>query len=187
MGSVPFGYLVCRLARGIDIRSYGSGNIGATNVLRTLGPWPALATALLDVAKGAGSVLIARAVGQGEWVVAAAGLACGLGGSFSPLLGFSGGKGIAVGTGVLVALVPRSVALGAAAFAAAVVSTRYVSLGSILGCVVVPAASFALGEPRAYCLLALALGAIAVARHRSNIKRLLAGSESRLGERVRVR
>jgi glycerol-3-phosphate acyltransferase PlsY len=181
-GSLPIGLLVAKLWKGIDVREHGSGNIGATNVFRVVGPIAGSIVFALDVLKGLWPPLAMHAGGFGsEWRVAA-GMAAILGHNFSPFLGFKGGKGIAASLGVLFGVSPK---VGAAAFAlwiAVVLATRYVSLGSILA-----AASLApfmlLFYPGQWTLFAFGLiaGVFAIYKHRANIERLRNGTENRLG------
>ena len=182
LGSIPFGYILTRAKTGEDIRDRGSGNIGATNVLRTQGKVLGALTLLLDFAKAAVSVWICRAGGSVSWMDAAGGGAAVVGHCFPFCLGFRGGKGIASGFGafLFVAPVPTLAALGV--FILEVATLRWVSLGSILasltfGCVMV-GCHMALGW---YDLPAAVLGAglslLLVARHHSNIRKLLAGAE----------
>jgi glycerol-3-phosphate acyltransferase PlsY len=195
IGSLPTGYLAGRLLKGVDLRKVGSGSTGATNVLRTLGPWPALAVLVLDLLKGAVAVAFARglyrwllessAVAPPDlqpWAVALGGLAVVVGHSRSVWLGFTGGKSAATGLGVLLAM-SWPVGLGAAAaFGVAVAVFRIVSLGSMLGAVTAIALVCALPHPLPYRLLVIAGGLYVIARHRANIRRLLAGTEPRLGQ-----
>jgi len=191
LGATPTGYLAGKLLRGVDIRQLGSGSTGATNVLRTLGKWPALAVFLLDVLKGAAAVAFAgwlAAVPAGAelqmlpWVGCFAGLAALLGHSRSIWLGFTGGKSVATGLGVLLALC-WPVGLGAlAVFGAALAVSRIVSLSSMLAAVAAIVLAFGLGQPLPHLLLVSAGGIYVIARHWTNIRRLLAGSEPRLGQ-----
>ncbi len=185
LGSVPFGYLVGRYWKGIDVRRRGSGNIGATNVLRVLGPWPALVVLAGDVSKGALGAYLGRLVG-GVTGAAACGAAAAAGGAWSVLLGFGGGKGMGVGSGVLLATMPAVAAVLAPVWALLVFVTRYVSLGSVVIAALAPVVAYALGMPAQYVALAAACGGFAIIKHRSNIERLLAGNERRLGERERT-
>jgi glycerol-3-phosphate acyltransferase PlsY len=190
LGSLPAGYLAGKLLKGIDIREHGSRSTGATNVLRTLGKWPALVVLLVDLAKGAAAVLFARWLSsrlglqaEAPWVVALAGLAAVLGHSRSIWLGFAGGKSAATGLGVLLAM-SWPVGLGAAAvFGASVAVTRIVSLSSMLGALTAIALVCDLAEPLPHRLLVIAGGAYVILRHRANVGRLLAGTEPRLGQR----
>ncbi|MDI6709510.1 MAG: glycerol-3-phosphate 1-O-acyltransferase PlsY [Thermoanaerobacterales bacterium] len=181
LGSLPFGYLVGRL-RGVDITAHGSGNIGATNALRTLGPVPALIVLAGDMGKGVLAVWLGQAFGPPAAPLLAA-LAVLAGHGWSIFLGFRGGKMIATSLGVLLMLSPQVTAGAAAVWAIVVALTRYVSLGSILAAVAVPVLFAALGFPPGYIVFAGVIAATVIYKHRSNIARLRAGTESRLGRR----
>lgn len=198
IGATPTGYLAGKLLKGIDIRQHGSGSTGATNVLRTLGKWPALAVFLVDVLKGAAAVgfvswltawLASIAAPGGfdrqtllPWAASLAGLAALLGHSRPLWLGFVGGKSVATGLGVLLAL-SWPVGLGAlSVFGVALAASRFVSLSSMLAAVAALVLSVVLGQPLPYLLLVIAGGGYVIARHRTNIRRLLAGTEPRLGQ-----
>ena len=190
LGSVSFSYLLVRLLERRDIRTVGSGNAGATNVLRVAGKGPALATLALDVAKGVASVLLARALEQPALVVAASGAAAVLGHMFPLFFAFRGGKGVATAAGVLGTLAPLAVAISLVAFVVVVGATRYVSLGSIIVAVLCPLIIVALGASgrlhgdwQQLAFGAAGIGLLVVVAHRANIARLLAGEENRLGER----
>jgi glycerol-3-phosphate acyltransferase PlsY len=200
-GSTPTGYLAGKLIKGIDIREHGSRSTGATNVLRTLGPWPALVVLLVDLLKGAGAILFARWLylwlcrspfvtspkalelqALAPWAVFLAGLAVLLGHSRPIWLNFKGGKSAATGLGVLMAM-SWPVGLGAAtAFVILLAVFRIVSLSSMLAALTAIALVFALRQPAPYCLLVTAGSAYVVVRHRANIQRLLARTEPRLGQ-----
>ncbi len=189
LGSLSFSLAVVWLLQRTDVRKMGSGNAGATNVLRTAGRWPALLVLLLDIAKGIVPVRVARALGAPAEVVAAAALAVVVGHVFPLFFGFRGGKGVATGFGALVALLPLAAGTAMAIFALTVVATRYVSLGSVVAAAALPllAALYArLGWSPGLSGSALALTCactgLVVLRHSQNLKRLLAGSEHRLGE-----
>ena len=200
LGSTPTGYLAGRLLKGVDIRELGSKSTGATNVLRTLGPWPALGVLLIDVLKGAAAIVFARwfypwlctapfvappaafdPQAWAPWAVCLAGLAALLGHARSVWLNFTGGKSVAAGLGLLLAL-SWPVGLGAlAVFGVVVAIFRMVSLGSILAALTAAALMCGLEQPLPYRLLAVAGGLYVIVRHRANIQRLLAGTEPRLG------
>jgi glycerol-3-phosphate acyltransferase PlsY len=181
IGSVPFGLILTRLAGAGDVRRIGSGNIGATNVLRTGRKGLALATLALDLLKGAlPAWLASRYLGPDMAVVA--GLGAVLGHCFPVWLKFRGGKGVATAAGVVLALTPPVAAIAIGVFALAVVTTRYVSLGSILGAIAAVPAAWLMGYVQAaelYLLLAL----IIVLKHAGNLRRLARGRESRLSLR----
>jgi acyl phosphate:glycerol-3-phosphate acyltransferase len=185
VGAVPIGYLVARAFGVSDIRLHGSGNIGTTNVLRTLGRLPAVLTLLGDVAKGFAAVAVAGALGGGDPVVrAAATFVAVVGNCWSVFLGFRGGKGVATGLGAFLGLVPLATLPAALVWLAVTATFRFVSLGSLAAAVCVPAAALLLGYPPAFAAAALAVGALIVVRHRDNIARLMSGTERRLGQRA---
>lgn len=188
LGSIPFGYLLVRFFRHEDIRATGSGNIGATNVARSGAKGLGLLTLLLDLGKGLVAVLIARHVAPGipghpsDLAVGAA-VSAVLGHVFPVWLGFRGGKGVATALGVFLALAPK-VALGAVlVFAVLVALTRLVSLASIVAAAALPFLAFLLSPEHAPVYLAgtLFLTALVIVKHQANIRRLLAGTESRFG------
>ncbi|WEA62429.1 glycerol-3-phosphate 1-O-acyltransferase PlsY [Rhizobium sp. BJ04] len=200
LGSIPTGYLAGKLLKGIDIREHGSKSTGATNVLRTLGKWPALGVLLVDVLKGVGAVVFARwfypwlstasatppaaldLQSLVPWTVCLAGLAVMLGHGRSIWLNFTGGKSVATGLGVLLAM-SWPVGLGAAtAFGLALAISRIVSLSSMLAALTAFVLVFVLEQPLPYRLLVIAGGIYVIVRHRANIRRLLAGTEPRLGK-----
>ena len=186
VGAVPIGYLVGR-AFGIgDIRGHGSGNIGATNVLRTAGRGPAFLTLVGDIAKGWSAVAVGAFVAGGDPpVTALSAVAAVIGNCWSIFLGFRGGKGVATGFGALLHLVPLATLPAAFVWLAVTIVSRYVSLASLVAAACVPMAALLLARyPSAYVAAAAAVAAIVVGRHHANIARLLAGSERRLGSRT---
>ena len=200
-GSTPTGYLAGKLLKGIDIREHGSKSTGATNVLRTLGTWPALVVLLVDVLKGTGAIVFARWFYPWlyalpsvtpptaldlqtflPWAVCLAGLAALLGHGRSIWLNFTGGRSAATGLGVLLAL-PWPVSLGAAAVFGVVLGIfRIVSLASMLAALAAIALICVTEQPLPYRLLVIAGSLYVIMRHRANIERLLAGTEPRLGQ-----
>ena len=200
LGSMPSGYLAGRLLQGIDIREHGSKSTGATNVLRTLGKWPALAVLVVDVLKGTAAIIFARwfypwvstlpsvtpPTGPDPqtlvaWAVCLAGLAALLGHGRSIWLSFTGGKSAATGLGVLLAM-SWPVGLGAATvFAVTLAVFRIVSLSSMLAALTAIALVCGLQQPLPYRLLVIAGSGYVIVRHRANVQRLLAGTEPRLG------
>ena len=182
VGAVPIGWLVARVFGVGDIRRHGSGNIGATNVLRTVGRLPAIVTLLGDVLKGYLAVWLGTVLGGEQPAAAAmAAVAAVAGNCWSVFLGFRGGKGGATGLGAALRLVPLATLAAIPVFVIIVASFRYVSLGTLLAALCVPLGALMLGYPRAAVLAALAIAAIIVGRHHENIARLRAGTESRLG------
>ncbi len=180
LGSIPSGYLVGR-ARGVDIRTLGSGNIGSTNVLRMLGKGPGYLVFACDALKGVASVLLVRWLlpEGGDWGAIAAAIACVLGHNFTPWLGFKGGKGIATSLGVLIALLPIVSAIVFGFWAVLFLLTRYVSLASILAAAALPVVVWGIRGIGPLFWFSLLIGTLAIARHKTNIQRLLAGTESR--------
>jgi glycerol-3-phosphate acyltransferase PlsY len=169
---------------GIDIRQRGSGNIGATNVLRTAGWTPAVATLLGDVAKGYVATWIGSQAGpEPGWAGAAAFFAV-VGNCWPVFLGFRGGKGVATALGAFLRITPWALIPAAAVWGCLVASFRFVSLASICAVIGLPLAILALGYPAALALAALAVAVLVTARHHANIQRLLAGTEARFGERA---
>jgi glycerol-3-phosphate acyltransferase PlsY len=181
VGALPLGFLVARVFGVGDIRRHGSGTIGATNVLRAAGWVPALLTLGGDITKGYLAVAAAGALAGDADARAAAVVAAIIGNCWSVFLGFRGGKGVATGLGALLNLVPWAVAPAIPVWLAIAVTTRYVSLGSILGAACVPLGALLLGYGAPAVLAALLGAVIIVARHSENIGRLLAGTERRLG------
>jgi glycerol-3-phosphate acyltransferase PlsY len=179
IGSVPAGYVVARLGGVQDIRRVGSGNIGATNVLRTLGWKYGLVVLGLDAAKGVIGALLVRWTGGGRVEQTLGGLSAMVGHLWPFTLRFKGGRGVATGLGLMAVLDPPAAVVGAVVFVAVVASTRYVSLGS-MSAASLAVLTLALRRAPASQVLLCALGASAIVwRHRPNIERLLAGSESR--------
>ncbi len=184
VGAVPVGWLVARAFGVSDIRRHGSGSIGATNVLRTLGRGPAVVTLLADVLKGYLAVMLGAALSGGEpGITAAATVAAVVGNCWSVFLGFRGGKGVATGLGALLHTAPLATLAALPVFVVVVATTRYVSLGSLLAAACVPLGAVMLGYPRASAAAALVVAIVVIARHHANIARLRAGTESRLGRR----
>lgn len=187
LGAIPFGFLMGR-AKGVDLREHGSGNIGATNVMRTLGRGPGALVLLLDALKGLIPVLTAvHGLKLSPGLVVAAGVAAILGHIYTPFLRFRGGKGVATSLGVLIGLSPVVAAATVLVFAVTVAATRYVSLGSLMGAVAQAVLFWTLphhgetGFPLPYRIFSLIAAAFVVIRHRQNIQRLLSGTESKVG------
>jgi acyl phosphate:glycerol-3-phosphate acyltransferase len=184
VGAIPVGLVVARVVSGTDIRRHGSGNIGATNVLRTLGPGAGVITLVGDVVKGYGAVRLAQAAGGApEWAALGAVLAI-VGNCWSVFLGFHGGKGVATGFGAFLALAPLATAPAALVWVIVTATFRYVSLASIMACVGLPVGVALLRYPWPAVGAAVVAGVIIVYRHRLNLVRLMNGTEPRLGERA---
>lgn len=186
IGAIPTSYLAGRLARGIDLREYGSGNLGATNAFRVLGWRLALPVLLLDVFKGWFPVFVFSRLGDAAWAWALAyGAATILGHVFSVYVGFKGGKGVATGAGIFLALAPFAALMGLATWLILVVATRIVSLASIVAAPVVALTVYLTRGADPVFWLAVLLAAFIIFAHRTNIRRLLRGEEHRFGRRVR--
>jgi glycerol-3-phosphate acyltransferase PlsY len=192
LGSIPFGYLIVRLKSGADIRETGSGATGATNVMRKAGKAAGIATLALDAAKGFIAVLIARWLTSGdqdsEAIAAASAVFAIIGHCFPVWLKFRAGKGVATGLGVFLAIVPWSVLAASVVFVLIVWRTRYVSLGSITAAICVPLWTViqhtAISPVEGFGQLMIALCAVSgliLWKHSENIKRLIAGTENKLG------
>ncbi len=187
VGSIPAGYLLGRL-RGIDIRQHGSGNIGATNVWRVMGWKWGLPAFIFDFLKGFLPLYLLRVYvipASSSWQTALLLVLCGLaailGHNYTPWLGFKGGKGIATSAGVLAALMPPVLAGALSLWIVSTLITRMVSVGSILAALsLVPLAWYFYSDQWVYLGLALLAAILAIVRHRSNIQRLLKGTESRI-------
>jgi acyl phosphate:glycerol-3-phosphate acyltransferase len=190
LGSIPFGYLIVRAKEGADVRESGSGGTGATNVSRRAGKLAGVLTLLLDAAKGALAVWMARWLVTPDlgvnWPVAAAAIIAVFGHCFPVWLGFRGGKGVATGVGVFLSLSPLALALAALVFLLVFATTRYVSLGSITAAAAFPLCVWLLSiyahsseNFRPVITAALASAALIIFMHRANIGRLLRGTESK--------
>ena len=178
LGSIPTGLLLGK-ACGIDVRKEGSGNIGATNLYRTVGRKVGVITLVGDCFKGLVPVLVARACGLGAEQVAWVGLAAFCGHVFSVFLRFKGGKGVATALGVFLALSPLAVAIAVGVFAVLVLKWRYVSLGSICAAAIMPLAVSLLGGNRVLLLVTVLIALSVIVKHHENIKRLVVGTESK--------
>ncbi len=182
LGSVPTGLVLAGL-KGRDPRTTGSGNIGATNVMRAAGKALGIATLLGDIAKGFFPTWLAIYFNQPQWLVAAAGLAAFAGHLFPVYLRLHGGKGIATALGVFLALNALAVGVLVLVFAVILAGTRYVSLGSLIGTALMPVLLIWMKAPNAYVLLSLIMAVLIIIKHRSNITRLLSGTENKIGKK----
>lgn len=184
LGSVSFAVLLVRLKTGTDIRAEGSGNAGATNVLRAHGRKLAAVVAAADILKGSAAVLLVRLVTADPRYAAAAGLAAVLGHVFPLFYGFRGGKGVATAVGAFLALAPLATLVCVAVFVLVVALTRFVSLGSVIAIVLLPpVAGLLFRAPRPVVLAAAAIALLVVLKHTENLKRLASGEERRLGQK----
>jgi acyl phosphate:glycerol-3-phosphate acyltransferase len=200
VGSIPTALLAARWLRGIDIRQHGSGNAGATNVFRVLGPGPGVTVMLLDALKGVIAVGLfsqIRIAGEATpalfgsyghgWMMVAAGAAAVIGHIYTVYAGFKGGKGVATGAGVAMALAPIPVLVGVALFGLIVMGTRYVSLGSMVAAASLPLTQlvrtwvFGVSVPAPMMWFCAVIPFLILFTHRANIRRLLTGTESRIG------
>lgn len=188
LGSIPTGYLVAK-TRGVDIRTVGSKNMGATNVFRTLGKGPGILVLFVDAAKGfiacfcaADGVLNLLNISNHDPQInhLVGGIAAVLGHNYTCWLNFKGGKGIATTTGVFLALAPVGVGIAIVVWIVAFVATRYVSIASILAAVTLPLAVWFTQESKAIRTIAIILGLLAIIKHRANIQRLMNGTENRI-------
>lgn len=180
-GSIPTAFWYAKYFHNTDIRQHGSGNVGATNSLRVLGKKAGITVLLIDLLKGLIPVLIVKYLGYSDFQVLLAGLFAILGHLFSPFVGFKGGKGIATGFGVILGFSPLAALISLLTFALVYFSTRYVSLGSILGALAFGVfAVFKFWNSPDIMLLAVAISLLLVFTHRKNISRLLDGTESKV-------
>jgi acyl phosphate:glycerol-3-phosphate acyltransferase len=178
LGSVPFGYWI-GLARGVDLRTTGSGNTGATNALRTLGRGLGILVMALDIGKGALAVVIASLLG-GTGAEVAAATAAVLGHAFPVFLNFRGGKAVATGAGAMLALAPITGVIAFTVWIVIVLTTRYVSVASLIAAVLFPILAVVFDRPWPVVAFTLATASFVIWRHRANIARLRAGTENRL-------
>lgn len=183
LGSIPFAQLLSQ-RYGVDLREAGSGNVGATNVLRTVGVGMAIGAVLLDAAKGAVAVLIAQRIASSVSLPAAAAVAAVVGHVYPVWLRFRGGKGVATAAGAFGVLTPAGLGAALLVFAAAVSLTRFVSVGSILGAVTLTGVALASGSGSIVGIGAALATLVIVYGHRGNLARLIAGTEQRLGRRA---
>jgi glycerol-3-phosphate acyltransferase PlsY len=184
IGSTPFAWLLARRFGARDLRRVGSGNVGAANVFRASGVTAGILVAILDVAKGVASVVVADRLGGGTATAAAAGMAAIVGHIYPVWLRFRGGKGVATACGVFAILTPAAIAPALAVFVSTVWLTKYVSLGSVLATLALPPVAYATGSPLSAVVVAIGACALIVFRHRSNVMRLRTGTERRLGARI---
>jgi glycerol-3-phosphate acyltransferase PlsY len=183
VGSIPFAYLLSR-RHGIDLRRAGSGNVGASNVLRTTGVWAAVLAMMLDGVKGTLAVLMAQLLSGSLIATVAAAFASILGHVYPVWLRFRGGKGVATAAGAFALLAPEAMGIAAAVFLITVILTRFISVGSIAGALTLVIVAGITDVPGVVAIGATASTLIIVYRHRGNLTRLVAGTERRIGQRV---
>lgn len=181
LGAIPFGVLIGK-ARGVDVRAVGSGNSGATNVWRTLGPAAGLTVFVLDVLKGLAAPYIARAmVGESaHWVIAICAVLAILGHTFSVFLKFRGGKGIATGLGAALGLMPIPALIAFGAWLGVLLISRMISVASIAACIALPIAACVLGAPAPFVVVITIIAILAIVKHFPNVQRILAKTEPKI-------
>lgn len=183
LGAIPFSFLVARLFGVDDVRRVGSGNVGASNVMRQAGKRAGALAFVLDASKGAFAALLALQLHGPDWLPPVCALVAVLGHIFPVWLGFEGGKGVATGVGAFLPLLPWATLVGLLTFAILLGLFRYVSVASMGGAVALAATAFAVHAPLPLALSILATAVVIVAKHHGNIRRLLTGQESRVGRR----
>jgi glycerol-3-phosphate acyltransferase PlsY len=181
LGSIPFGIIVAKSKR-VDLKKVGSGNIGATNVLRSLGKWPALLTVLGDMLKGTAAVAIGRYFGLGPFYEGLVGLTAIIGHNFSLFLNFRGGKGVATSLGVLIIYAPKTALFTLVIWFVVVIFTRYSSLGALVSFGLLPI-NIMLFDNKMKLLPAILITVLTFIRHKENIRRLIKGTERKIGQR----
>ena len=184
IGSIPFALILARRWGTRDLRRIGSGNLGAANVWRVTGATAGVLVALLDIAKGAAGVIVAEQLNGGAGAPAAAGVAAVVGHIYPVWLGFRGGKGVATSCGVFAVLTPLAILPALAIFFVSVWITKYVSVGSVLASLALPPVAYATGSPATAIAAAAGVAVLIIFRHRSNLKRVRAGTEPRVGIKV---
>lgn len=182
-GAIPFGVLIGKM-RGVDVRAAGSGNIGATNVWRVLGPKAGSAAFVLDVLKGVAGPLLGKWLVPGHEVgIALCGICAVLGHTFSPFLGFKGGKGISTSLGALFGLMPLVALVDFALWGVLLGTTRMVSVASVAACVALPILAWTLPHSTPAAIVATLMGILAFVKHIPNLKRIKAGTEPKIGRK----
>lgn len=179
-GSIPSGLWIVQALHGIDIRNYGSKNIGTTNVFRTVGPKTAVMVLLADALKGIVAVWLVSTYFHNPVLDVVTALGALLGHNYSVFLGFKGGKGVATALGLLVFLMPKVAPCSFGVWLVLVLATRYVSLGSIVAAIVTPFLAWYMEYPLAYVIFSAIAAFFVVLRHKENIQRLLSGTESKI-------
>ena len=182
LGAIPFSYLVAR-GRGVDVRKVGSGNVGATNVMRSAGRAAGLAAFALDFLKGTAATLLALLVEPAGPLPALAALAAVVGHMWPVWLGFRGGKGVATGAGAFLPIAPVPTAAALAVFGVALAATGYASISSLVGCATLAALAFVLGGPSPVAFTATGAALLILWKHRGNLARIARGTEHRVGAR----
>jgi glycerol-3-phosphate acyltransferase PlsY len=186
LGSISFGYLIAKTLKGVDIRKFGSGNAGATNISRLMGFKFAIIVLILDAFKGLLAIIIPSYLGSETWVTLLCGLAVIIGHNWPVFFAFKGGRGAATTLGVFLGLAPIPTLVVFCLFIAIILISRYVSLGTIVAAVLIPLTMYLLSYPLNYFIFGLSVCFILLWRHYPNIKRLLQGRESKLGDKVKI-
>lgn len=184
LGAIPMAYLMGRYRFGLDVRKFGSGNVGATNAFRAMGPAAGITVLLLDVLKGFIAVILAAAVG-GPWLVVTAGIVVIFGHTFSVFVNYRGGKGVATGAGTFLAIAPWAVLWAVLIFILALLLFRYVSVGSIMAAASIPIFLVLYQKPWSFVLYGLIAAAFVIYKHKTNINRLKKGTEPKITQRFR--
>jgi glycerol-3-phosphate acyltransferase PlsY len=184
LGSISFGLIIAQKEKGIDIREYGSGNIGATNVFRVVGKKAGILTLLGDTLKGSLAVLFAQKLTHSELVISSVGLAVVLGHMFPIFSHFRGGKGVATALGVFLVIMPKATLMAAIIWLACCFFWRYVSLASITAALSLPLLGFLLGSTNIIFIMAIIIGFLILWKHQDNLERLWRGTESKIGSRT---
>jgi len=188
LGSIPFGYIIGKLVKKIDIRDYGSGSIGATNTLRILGPFVASIVLIGDIGKGYFSIYLSRLISHDSiFILTIAGLAVICGHDWSLFLKFKGGKGVATTFGVILALNPMISILAAIVWVIVIITTRYASLSSISAVISIIIFTILFKQPYEYIIFSIIILILTIFRHKENIKRLKLGKESKIGEKIKIK
>jgi glycerol-3-phosphate acyltransferase PlsY len=187
LGSIPFGYIVSKLVKKIDIRDYGSGNIGATNTLRILGPFMALIVLIGDIGKGYLSIYLTHLISHDNlFILTVAGLAVICGHDWSLFLKFKGGKGVATTFGVILALNPMISILAAIVWVIVIITTKYASLSSISALISIVIFTILFKQPYEYIIFSIIILILTIVRHKENIKRLKFGNERKINEKINI-
>jgi glycerol-3-phosphate acyltransferase PlsY len=182
LGSIPFGIITAKV-KGVDLKKVGSGNIGATNVLRSLGKWPAIVTLLGDILKGTLAVAIGKFSGVEPLYEGLIGMSAILGHNYSMFLGFRGGKGVATSLGVLFIYMPHAAAITLVIWLAIVLATKYSSLGAIVSFGLLPLVALLIDyQDKTKVFIAILISFLLIFRHRANIRRLMNGTERKIGQ-----
>ncbi len=188
LGSFPTSYLAGKLIKGIDLREHGSGNLGATNTLRVLGKTPGIAVLLIDILKGLAAVYLIKLLAPSSpyYYQVVSGFLAIIGHNWSVFLKFSGGKGVATSCGVLIALTPLISLILFSVFVISVALTRYISVGSLSAAVLFPVSTIYFEKPKPLIIFAFVVAVLIIVKHKSNIQRLLSGTENKLGNSVKT-